>query len=75
MPGEAGIGLRLSNASAPLLDPAEVAEHVVDGLADERFLILPHPEVHELIIGKAADPERWLRRMRGLRAQVAASLA
>jgi hypothetical protein len=34
-------------AAGALLEPAEVAEAVVRGLADGRFLILPHPEVAE----------------------------
>jgi NAD(P)-dependent dehydrogenase (short-subunit alcohol dehydrogenase family) len=71
--GEAGAGLRLSNAAAALLDPDAVADAVVDGLADERFLILPHAEVDRMVRGKAADREAWLATMRGLQAQAAAS--
>jgi NAD(P)-dependent dehydrogenase (short-subunit alcohol dehydrogenase family) len=43
-----------------------VADAVVAGLADERFLILPHPEVAEYFRRKAADYDRWLRGMRRL---------
>ena len=43
-----------------------VADAVIDGLADERFLILPHPEVAEYVRRKAADHDRWLRGMRRL---------
>ncbi len=32
-----------------MLTPDQVAEAVVEGLADERFLILPHPEVHRVL--------------------------
>jgi hypothetical protein len=39
---------------------------VVDGLAAERFLILPHPEVARYQQIKAADPDRWLAGMRRL---------
>jgi NAD(P)-dependent dehydrogenase (short-subunit alcohol dehydrogenase family) len=46
------------------LEPEEVAERVVEGIAAERFLILPHPEVAEYARRKAADPDRWLRGMR-----------
>ena len=45
----------------------QVADDVVKGLADERFLILPHPEVAEYFRRKAADYDRWLRGMRRLR--------
>ena len=27
------------------------------------FLILTHPEMHEFVVGKAQDPERWIRGM------------
>jgi short-subunit dehydrogenase len=50
------------------LDPEEVAEIVVNGLAEERFLILPHPEVAEYFRRKADDYDRWLRGMRRLQA-------
>jgi NAD(P)-dependent dehydrogenase (short-subunit alcohol dehydrogenase family) len=50
--------------SAEIIEPAQVANDVVAGLADERFLILPHPEVAAMYAGKAADPDEWLDRMR-----------
>jgi len=50
------------------LDPDRVADDVVRGLAEERFLILPHPEVAEYFRRKADDYDRWLRGMRRLRA-------
>lgn len=43
-----------------------VADAVIEGLADERFLILPHPEVAEYVRRKAGDYDRWLRGMRRL---------
>jgi NAD(P)-dependent dehydrogenase (short-subunit alcohol dehydrogenase family) len=52
------------------LEPAQVAEEVVKGLADERFLILPHPEVAEYFRRKANDYDRWLRGMRRLRSSL-----
>ena len=52
-----------------ILSPAQVAEVVVDALRQERFLILPHPEVGEYIKRKADDPDRWLKGMRRLRAR------
>jgi NAD(P)-dependent dehydrogenase (short-subunit alcohol dehydrogenase family) len=50
------------------LEPEQVAEEVVKGVAEERFLILPHPEVGEFFRRKATDYERWLRGMRRLQA-------
>ncbi len=53
-----------------VIEPEEVAEVVVEGLADERFLILPHPEVAGYEQAKATDRERWLRAMRRLQAKL-----
>ena len=52
-----------------MLAPEQVADAVVEGLADERFLILPHPEVVEYFRRKAADYDRWLAGMRRLQAR------
>ncbi len=51
------------------IEPEDVAEAVVQGLRDERFLILPHPEVAEYVHRKADDPDRWLAGMRRLQAR------
>ncbi len=53
-----------------MLQPEEVAEAVLEGLADERFLILPHPEVAKYEQRRAGDRERWLGAMRSLQAQL-----
>jgi NAD(P)-dependent dehydrogenase (short-subunit alcohol dehydrogenase family) len=53
-----------------LKQPEEVADAVVEGVRDERFLILPHPEVAEYFQRKAGDYDRWLRGMRRLQAQL-----
>lgn len=52
------------------IEPEQVADAVVRGLAEERFLILPHPEVGEYFQRKASDYDRWLRGMRRLQASV-----
>lgn len=52
-----------------MLSPEDVAQAVVEGLAAEDFLILPHPEVVEYFRRKADDYERWLRGMRRLQAR------
>lgn len=54
------------------LEPEQVADAVVAGLADERFLILPHPEVAEYMRRKAGDTDRWLRGMRRMQAKMEA---
>ena len=52
------------------IDPGMVADTVVEGLADERFLILPHPEVATYFQNKANDYERWLGGMRKVQRRV-----
>jgi NAD(P)-dependent dehydrogenase (short-subunit alcohol dehydrogenase family) len=56
--------------TAGALQPEQVADAVVEGIRDERFLILPHPEVAEFFRRKAADYDRWLGGMRRLRAGI-----
>jgi NAD(P)-dependent dehydrogenase (short-subunit alcohol dehydrogenase family) len=53
-------------AVAGVLEPEAVAEAVVAGIRDERFLILPHPEVATFEQRRAADRDRWLAGMRRL---------
>jgi NAD(P)-dependent dehydrogenase (short-subunit alcohol dehydrogenase family) len=55
---------------AGALEPEQVADAVVNGLDEERFLILPHPEVAEYFRRKATDYDRWLRGMRRLQASI-----
>jgi len=50
------------------LEPEDVADAVVKGIDEERFLILPHPEVAEYFRRKGMDYDRWLRGMRRLQA-------
>lgn len=57
-----------------LQEGSVTAEHVaavtLEGVADERFLILPHPEVLEYYRRKGQDYDRWLRGMRRLHDKV-----
>ncbi|GAA0336778.1 SDR family oxidoreductase [Actinoallomurus spadix] len=64
-----GVAGRVVAAAGSVLEPDDVAEVVVEGLAAERFLILPHPEVAEFERRKATDRDRWLA---GLRRMVSA---
>jgi NAD(P)-dependent dehydrogenase (short-subunit alcohol dehydrogenase family) len=63
----AGVGAHLLHGA---IEPEAVADAVVAGLRDERFLILPHPEVAEYFQRRAGDPDRWLRGMRRLRGEL-----
>ncbi len=47
-----------------VLEPADVAALCIDAIRDERFLVLPHPEVATYVQRKATDRDRWLAGMR-----------
>ncbi len=47
-----------------VLEPADVAALCLDAIRNERFLVLPHPEVATYVERKATDRDRWLAGMR-----------
>ena len=52
-----------------MIEPEAVADSVIEAMAAEDFLILPHPEVLEYMQRKTGDYDRWLGGMRKLRAR------
>lgn len=52
-----------------MIEPEELAEVTVRGLAEERFLILPHESVRSYYERKGQDIDRWLAGMRRLAAR------
>jgi NAD(P)-dependent dehydrogenase (short-subunit alcohol dehydrogenase family) len=63
-------GARGSQSVDGVMSPEEVADHVVEALAAETFLILPHPQVIEYMRRKTGDYDRWLRGMVRLRQSI-----
>lgn len=55
-----------------VITAADVAEAVVQGLAEERFLILPHPQVLGYMRRKTEDYERWIAGMAKFRRSLTA---
>ncbi len=53
-------------AAGNIKEPEEVAEQVLDAIAEERFLILTDPQAQKWMDGKAENLERWLSGMRKL---------
>ncbi|MCX2182548.1 SDR family oxidoreductase [Streptomyces sp. SKN60] len=45
------------------IEPGDVAAALFDAMAEDRFLVLPHPEVGAYYRARAGDPERWLGNM------------
>ncbi|MGC5021788.1 SDR family oxidoreductase [Micromonospora sp. DT47] len=60
------LGARVIAASGAVLTPDQVADAVIAGLAEERFLILPHPEVAGYALRRAEDPDGWQAGLRKL---------
>ncbi|MDA0370882.1 MAG: SDR family NAD(P)-dependent oxidoreductase [Actinomycetota bacterium] len=61
-------------ASGDVLEPEQVADIVAAAIADERFLILPHPQVADFETKKVADRDRWIAGMRRLQRRVLGEL-
>jgi len=57
-------------AAGGVVEPEQVADDVVAALREERFLVLPHPEVLTFFQRKGSDYDRWLAGMRRLQAAV-----
>nr|BFD85726.1 SDR family oxidoreductase [Streptomyces sp. Xyl84] len=45
------------------IEPRDVADALFKGIAEDRFLILPHPEVAGFYRNRADDPDRWVAHM------------
>ncbi|MGC5054354.1 SDR family oxidoreductase [Micromonospora sp. DT48] len=60
------LGARVIAASGTVLSPDDVAAAAVAGMAEERFLILPHPEVADYARRRAEDPDGWQSGLRKL---------
>jgi NAD(P)-dependent dehydrogenase (short-subunit alcohol dehydrogenase family) len=71
--GDEGLGSRVVEATGTVLEPEDVAETVVEALREERFLVLPHPEVLDFLRRKTTDYDRWLAGMRRLKAAAASA--
>jgi NAD(P)-dependent dehydrogenase (short-subunit alcohol dehydrogenase family) len=69
--GTGEIGRQILEATA--IEPEQVAETVIEALADGRFLILPHPDVSQMYARRATDTGRWLGGMNKLQRGVEAA--
>jgi NAD(P)-dependent dehydrogenase (short-subunit alcohol dehydrogenase family) len=58
--GTGSVAAAAVRLSGEVLTPEQVADDVVAGLGDGRFLILPHAEVATHLARKAQDPDRWI---------------
>lgn len=70
-----GVRTRMTEDVGPLapllagpdaLEPEDVAESLWQAMQDDRFLVLPHPEVREHYRARVEDTDRWLAAMNRL---------
>lgn len=57
-------------ASGAVLEPSEVADIVYNTIVEEKFLVMPHAEVHTYEKRKVDDRDRWLAGMRKLQSRI-----
>ena len=78
-----GVRTRMLEEAGPLQDllshdqalsPEAVADAWLASLDDDRFLVLPHPEVAGYYAARATDTDRWLAGMRRLQGKLDAHL-
>lgn len=55
---------RAVTTAGDVVEPAAVADQVLEAVDEERFLILPHLAVLDMYRQKGSDYDRWLRGMR-----------
>lgn len=49
-----------------MIEPEQLCDTVIEALDEERFLVLPHPEVLTYMQRKSGDYDRWIKGMRRL---------
>jgi len=52
------------------LEPEQVADVLWEAFGDDRFLVLPHPEVATYYTARATAPDHWLASMNGLQVKL-----
>jgi NAD(P)-dependent dehydrogenase (short-subunit alcohol dehydrogenase family) len=66
----ARIAAKAVKRAGKVLEPLDVADVVIEAIDDERFLVLPHPEVLEMYRHKGQDYDRWIAGMQRYRASL-----
>ena len=73
MLGDAAESEWASQAGGPIKEPEEVAQQVLEAIAEERFLVLTDPIAQTWMERKTADPDRWLHGMNRLQQRLEGS--
>jgi NAD(P)-dependent dehydrogenase (short-subunit alcohol dehydrogenase family) len=65
-----GAAQRAVELAGAVITPEQAAAAVIDGVREERFLILTHPEVSLYMERRARDTDRWIAGMRRLQREL-----
>ncbi len=65
-----GLAKRAVAISGGIITPEQAAAALLDGVRQERFLILTHPEVRRYMERRAADTDRWIAGMRRMQREL-----
>lgn len=60
---------------ADAISAEQLADVVAEALEDDRFLILPHRQVHDFFVARATDTDRWLNGTNRIQQQLEALAA
>jgi NAD(P)-dependent dehydrogenase (short-subunit alcohol dehydrogenase family) len=52
------------------IEPEQVADALWDAMAQDRFLVLPHPQVQDYYLLRAGNTDKWLRGMSRLQQRI-----
>lgn len=69
MTNNTGTGTKAASVDG-MMEPEELADVVIEGLRQESFLILPHPQVLDYMRRKTADYDRWISGMNRLQQKI-----
>lgn len=69
-PDAAALAIKAVKTAGAVLSAEQVADTVIEAMAAEHFLILPHPEVLQMYRNKGSDYDRWLSGMRRFQAML-----
>jgi NAD(P)-dependent dehydrogenase (short-subunit alcohol dehydrogenase family) len=59
----------------PVLEPEDIAEALITAIAEDRFLVLPHPQVGDYYAYRATNTDAWLSAMNHLQQQLEATIS
>lgn len=65
-----GVAQRAVELAGAVITPEQAAAAIIEGVREDRFLIITHPEVRRYMERRAADTDRWIAGMRRLQREL-----